>query len=69
MLFSTLKAALIVGVLLMWLSDLDTGNNIIKESAAKKSRLYGPVLKTSQTVFPYLMSVKERFLDTENPES
>lgn len=66
MVFSTLKAALIVGVLLMWLSDLDTDKTIIKESAAKSSRLYGPVLKISQTAFPYLLSVKDKFLSTEN---
>lgn len=36
MIFSTLKAALIVGVFLIWLSDLDTEGKIIKESACKK---------------------------------
>ena len=39
---------------------------IIKESAAKSSRLYGPVFKISQTAFPYLLSVKDKFLSTES---
>ncbi len=64
--FSALKAALVTGVILIWLSGIDSSNNIIKESAAQQSRLYGPVVRISGTVFPYLESAGKIILNDNN---
>jgi len=67
--FSALKAALVIGVILIWLSDIDSSDNIIKESAAKRSRLYGPVVRISNAVFPYLESVGKTILNDNKHEN
>lgn len=63
--FSMLKTLLIIGVLLMWLSDIDHDKTIIKESAARQSRLFEPVMKISQAAFPYLESFKDKILNPQ----
>ena len=53
-LFSVLKYAFVISVLLAILNGIDKNSNIISEKQKKDSVLYGPVSNLAPQVFPYL---------------
>lgn len=53
-LFSFLKCALIVGLVIMAFNSLNNSFNFISEEELAKSALYPPLKELAYTVFPYL---------------
>lgn len=51
--FSFLKACLIVGLLIMLFNTLNSGLGLVDESVLDNSILYGPLKNFAYTVFPY----------------
>ena len=51
--FAVLKAALILGILIILFNTLNSAFNIVPESAIDDSVLYGTLKRVAYTVFPY----------------
>lgn len=51
--FAVLKAALILGILIILFNTLNSAFNIVPESAIDDSVLYGTLKRIAYTVFPY----------------
>lgn len=51
--FSLIKAALVIGILIILFNTLNTTFNIVPESYFNDSVLYGPLKRTAYGIFPY----------------
>lgn len=51
--FSLIKAALVIGILIILFNTLNTTFNIVPESYFDDSVLYGPLKRTAYGIFPY----------------
>ena len=67
--FSLLKVSLVTGLLLIWLEQIDTGQKVISQQTAASSHLYGPVVRTARTAFPYMESIKNTVLNLPGGEN
>ena len=55
--FSLLKAGLIIGLLIMLFSSLNNNLHLVDEQVLAESTLYTPLKNMAYTVFPYLKSL------------
>lgn len=52
--FALLKAALLIGILIILFNTINTKMNLVREEVLQESKLYGPLKDLAYTIFPYL---------------
>ena len=55
--FALLKSGLIIGIVIMLFSSINTNLHIVDEQILAQSHLYAPLKSLAYTVFPYLKSL------------